>query len=101
MAWVRLASKNDLGEGDVLGLEADEKQVALYCHEGRYYATSNVCTHQFALLSEGYFEDCQIECPLHQGRFDIRTGEALCAPLAEGIRVFPVKVEDDQILADL
>jgi nitrite reductase/ring-hydroxylating ferredoxin subunit len=101
MAWIKMASKSDMGEGDVLGLEAEGQHIALYCHDGKYYATSNVCTHQFALLSEGYLEDCYIECPLHQGRFDIRTGEAMCAPLTEGIKVFPVKIENDEILVEL
>lgn len=101
MAWVKLASKNELTEDDVLGLEAGGQQVALYCDNGEYFATSNVCTHQYALLSDGYFEDGCIECPLHQGRFDIRTGKAMCAPLTEDVKVFPVKVEGDQIFADL
>jgi 3-phenylpropionate/trans-cinnamate dioxygenase ferredoxin subunit len=101
MAWTRLAAKHDVAEGDVLGLEAGEHKIALYCHEGEYFATSNVCTHQYALLSDGYFEDGCIECPLHQGRFDIRTGRAMCAPLTEDIKVFPVKVEDDKILVEL
>lgn len=101
MAWVKLAEKSEVAEGDVLGIHAGEKHVALYCHDGEYFATSNVCTHQFALLSEGYFEDGCIECPLHQGRFDIRTGRAMCAPLTEDLQVYPVKVEDDQIFADV
>jgi 3-phenylpropionate/trans-cinnamate dioxygenase ferredoxin subunit len=101
MAWVRLASKNELAEGDVLGLNANGQEVALYCDKGEYFATSNVCTHQFALLSDGYFEDGCIECPLHQGRFDIRNGKALCEPVTEDIKVFPVKVEGDQIFADI
>lgn len=100
MAWVRLAAKSDVAEGEVLGLDIDGKPIALYCHDGEYFASSNVCTHQFALLSEGYFEDGCIECPLHQGRFDIRTGRALCAPLTEDLRVFRVKVEDEQVFAD-
>jgi nitrite reductase/ring-hydroxylating ferredoxin subunit len=43
MAWVKLVSKNELVEGDVLGLEAGGQQVALYCDKGEYFATSNVC----------------------------------------------------------
>jgi 3-phenylpropionate/trans-cinnamate dioxygenase ferredoxin subunit len=101
MAWVKLVSKNELVEGDVLGLEAGGQQVALYCDKGEYFATSNVCSHQYALLSNGYFEDGCIECPLHQGSFDIRTGKAMCAPVTEDIKVFPVKVEGDQIFADI
>ncbi|HEY4075180.1 MAG TPA: non-heme iron oxygenase ferredoxin subunit [Herbaspirillum sp.] len=101
MAWTKMASKADLAEGDVLGLSAGDKQIALYFYEGSYFATSNICTHQFALLSEGYFEDGCIECPLHQGRFDVRTGEAQCAPLTENISTYPIKVDDESIYVDL
>jgi 3-phenylpropionate/trans-cinnamate dioxygenase ferredoxin subunit len=101
MTWTKLAVKRDVAEGDVLGLEVAGEKVALYCYEGEYFATSNVCTHQFALLSEGYFEDGCIECPLHQGRFDVRSGKAMCAPLTEDVKVFPVKVEGDDVLVDL
>jgi nitrite reductase/ring-hydroxylating ferredoxin subunit len=101
MAWIKLAAKNDVAEGDVLGLDVGGRQVALYRHGGEFYATSNICTHQFALLSDGYFEDGCIECPLHQGRFDIRTGSAQCPPLTEDLQVFAVKLEGDQIFADL
>jgi 3-phenylpropionate/trans-cinnamate dioxygenase ferredoxin subunit len=101
MNWTRLAATSEVAEGEVVGVEAQGRQVALYCHDGNYFATSNVCTHQFALLSDGYFEDGCIECPLHQGRFDIRTGQAMCAPLTEDIKVFAVKVEGDDLLVDL
>jgi nitrite reductase/ring-hydroxylating ferredoxin subunit len=101
MAWTKVASKGDIAEGDVLGLNVGEKKIALYLYEGAHFATSNVCTHQFALLSEGYFEDGCIECPLHQGRFDVQTGVAKCAPLTENIATFPVKVDGDLIYIDL
>jgi 3-phenylpropionate/trans-cinnamate dioxygenase ferredoxin component len=101
MTWTKLASKDDVAEGEVLGVDAAQQQIALYRHEGEYFATGNVCTHQYALLSDGYFEDGCIECPLHQGRFDVRTGRAMCAPLTEDIKVFPVKLEGDEILVDL
>jgi 3-phenylpropionate/trans-cinnamate dioxygenase ferredoxin subunit len=101
MAWIKAASTHDVPEGEVLGRELDGNHIALYRYEGEYFAGSNVCTHQFALLSEGYFEDGCIECPLHQASFDVRTGKALCAPATEDIKVFPVKVEGDDIFVDL
>jgi 3-phenylpropionate/trans-cinnamate dioxygenase ferredoxin subunit len=101
MAWVKLASKAEVPEGEVVGLEAGGQQVAVYCDNGEYFATGNVCTHQFALLSDGFFEDGCIECPLHQGRFDIRTGKAMCDPVTEDVQVFPVKVEGDEIYANI
>jgi 3-phenylpropionate/trans-cinnamate dioxygenase ferredoxin subunit len=96
-----LAEKGDVAEGEVIGLDVGGEKIALYCDKGEYFATSNICTHQYALLSEGYFEDGCIECPLHQGRFDIRTGRAECAPLTEDVKVFPIKVEGDQIFVDI
>jgi 3-phenylpropionate/trans-cinnamate dioxygenase ferredoxin subunit len=101
MAWIKLAEQRDITDGNVLGLDVAGKKVALFCQGSEYFATSNVCTHQYALLSEGYFEDGCIECPLHQARFDIRTGRAECAPASVDLAVFPVKVEDGQVYADI
>ena len=53
---------------------------AVYLVDGEYYAIDDVCTHEFAFLSEGYCEDGVIECPLHQARFDVRTGNPLAPP---------------------
>jgi 3-phenylpropionate/trans-cinnamate dioxygenase ferredoxin component len=69
----------------------------LYRSEGEFFATDNRCTHAEALMSEGYLEDGCIECPLHQARFDIRTGAALCAPATEPLRTYPVKREGEEI----
>jgi nitrite reductase/ring-hydroxylating ferredoxin subunit len=101
MAWIKAASKYDVAEGDVLGCEVNGEHIALYHHDGEYFASSNVCTHQFALLSEGYFEDGCIECPLHQGSFDVRTGKAMRAPVTDDIKVFPIKIEGDDVFVDL
>ena len=53
-----------------MGLVLKERPVALVRSGGEWHALHNICTHQFALLSDGYVEDGCIECPLHQGRFD-------------------------------
>ena len=80
MNWIRIASTDQLTDDDeVIPVAAGDKQLALYRSEGEFYASDNVCTHAYALLSDGYLEDGCIECPLHQARFDIRTGKAVCA----------------------
>jgi len=101
MAWQRAASLSSIREGAVIGVDVGGTPVALYNLGGKVYATHNVCTHALALLSEGWVEDGKIECPLHQGQFDIRTGKALCSPLTEDVRTYAVKVEGDDILVDL
>jgi nitrite reductase/ring-hydroxylating ferredoxin subunit len=101
MAWTNVASAADVAEGDVVGIQVAEKDLALYRQDGQYFATDNICTHQYARLSEGYFEDGCIECPLHQGRFDVRTGRAMCAPVTTDIKTYPIRVENGDLFADL
>ena len=101
-AWVRVASRSELAEGQVLGVRVGEKEIALYhLPDGEFRATDNVCTHEFALLSEGWLENGCIECPLHAAQFDVRTGKALCAPAEEDLAVFEVKAEGEDLLVKM
>ena len=101
MDWIRIAATGQLQDDEALAVAVGEIRIALYRSEGEYFATENVCTHAFALLSDGFLEDGCIECPLHQARFDIRTGKALCAPATQDVRTFPVKVDGEDILVGL
>ena len=77
---------------------AQGQKIAIYhLEDGRVFATANVCTHEFALLSDGWLEGCEVECPLHSGRFDVTTGRALCEPLKRDIQRYDVDVRDDGI----
>lgn len=100
MAWQRAASFNSIPEGGVIGVKLDGLPVALYRLQDKVCATHGVCTHALALLAEGFVEDDKIECPLHQGLFDIRTGKALCAPLTKDLQTFAAKVEGDDVFVD-
>jgi nitrite reductase/ring-hydroxylating ferredoxin subunit len=101
MAWQRAASLNSIPQDGVTGVKLDGVPVALYRLQGNVYATHGVCTHALALLAEGFVEDGKIECPLHQGVFDIRSGKALCAPLIKDVQTYAVKVEGDDVFVDL
>ena len=101
MAWQKVARLDALGDGGVIGVDVDGKPVALYRIGDSVYATDGMCTHATGLLADGFLEDGEIECPLHQARFDIRTGKALCEPATEDLRTYPVKVEGADVLIDL
>jgi apoptosis-inducing factor 3 len=101
MAWQKAASLSALDEGGVVGAQVGDVPLALYKLDGAVYATHGICTHAMALLADGFVEDGKIECPLHQGLFDIRTGKALCAPVTEDLRTYAVKVEGGDVLVDL
>ena len=100
MAWQRVASVGDVAEGEVIEVMVGKTPIAVYRLEGAFYATHNICTHAFARLSDGYVDADTIECPLHQGVFDIKTGEPQEGPVDEPIRTYPVKVEDGEIYVD-
>lgn len=100
--WVRVAGKADVAEGQVLGVRLGDKEVAVYhLPGGEYRATDNICTHEYAQLSDGWLEDGCIECPLHAARFDVRTGKALCAPADVDLPVYELKVEGDDLMVKL
>src|SRR6266480_2312645 len=101
MAWQRVASLSEIAVDAVLGVDVDGSPVALYRMANEVFATAGICTHAMALLSDGFVEDGKIECPLHQGQFDIRSGKALCAPATEDLRTYAVKLEGDDVFIDM
>ena len=95
--WHTAASLSELRDNAPIVVEIAGVKVALYRVGDKFYATGNVCTHAEALLSDGLLHGCEIECPLHGGRFDIRTGEALTNPVEIDIPTFPVRVSGDKL----
>jgi len=70
---------------------------AVFNVEGKLYVTQDECTHGPGLLSEGYVLDDEVECPFHQGRFHIPTGQATCAPATEPLKTWKAEVVDDKV----
>jgi apoptosis-inducing factor 3 len=103
MAWQKVASLDDFGDRDAVGIEVADTPVALFRLGDEVHATSGICTHEYGLLVDGFVEaaDGSVECPLHQALFDIRTGKALCAPASEDLKVYPVRIEGSDILIDM
>lgn len=95
--WIDAAAQDAVPLDDVIGVAVDGRQIALYSVDGDVYATDNICTHGHARLCEGFLEGHEIECPLHQGKFDVRTGQPTCAPATEPLRSSPVKIEGGRV----
>lgn len=95
--WIDLIALDEVPDDDVIGVVAGEREIALYKVDGAVYATENICTHGHARLCDGFLEGYEIECPLHQGRFDVRSGEAMCTPVTEDIRTYPLKIEAGRV----
>lgn len=95
--WVRVAKRSELAAGEVLGVVAAGREIALYEAEGEIFATDNICTHAFARLSDGWLDGAVIECPLHAARFDVRTGKVLDPPASEDLKTYPVRLVGEEI----
>jgi naphthalene 1,2-dioxygenase system ferredoxin subunit len=95
--WIDAAAHDDVPQDDVIGVAVSGREIALYGVDGEVYATDNICTHGHARLCEGFLDGHEIECPLHQGKFDVRNGTPTCAPATEAIRSYPVKIEAGRV----
>lgn len=69
--------------------------------DDKVYALNDVCTHEVAPLSDGFVEDGCIECPLHQGTFDLETGEARREPCVVDVQTYPVRITDGMVSVDV
>ena len=52
-------------------------------------------------MADGFQDGEEIECPLHEGRFNIKTGEGLCAPIVDDLKTFEVKVEGGDVFVKI
>lgn len=99
--WVEAGSVDAIPAEEVIGVDVGGREIALYRVEGQVYATDNICTHGHARLCDGFLEGHEIECPLHQGKFDIRDGRAMCAPLTVDVRTYPIRIEEGRVFVAL
>jgi nitrite reductase/ring-hydroxylating ferredoxin subunit len=100
--WVRVASAGSLRKGEMMAVAAAGRSLALYhLTDGTWHASDNVCTHAFALLTDGWLEGYVVECPLHAGRFDLRSGAGLGAPIETDLTIYPVRVDGDEVFVRL
>lgn len=103
MGFVRACRLSDLEDGEIFKAELDgHGALAIYKVDDGVFATDDVCTHGEASLSEdGYVEDGKVICSWHDGAFDIRTGEACRMPCMDPLRVYPIKVQGDEVMVEL
>lgn len=99
--WIDAAGADELPTDDVMGVQVAGRDLALYTVGEEVYATDNICTHGLARLCDGFLDGHEIECPLHQGKFDIRDGRPACEPVTEPLRSYPVKIEGKRVFIQI
>ncbi len=97
--WQEVARTDDLAPGQMMYVEVGEDPVVLINLDGEFFALSDICTHQDASLSDGEIIGDEIECPLHGGAFEIRTGQPASFPVVVPVETYRVRVVGDTVEA--
>lgn len=98
---IRLCATSDVSQGRVKAVDIGQVTLAVYNVDGEFFVTDNRCTHGEASLADGMLEDDVIECALHGGAFNVRTGEVVYRPCTKPLRTYKVIVEAGEIFVDL
>jgi len=106
-----VCAESELPLGSMKAVKVEDTKVVVYHIDDGYYATQASCTHVFAPLGRGKIvENCQVQCPFHRARFDIKTGDVVeWANFPPGIQLlnavrgekalktYPVSIEDGKV----
>ena len=95
--FIQVATTSDIPDPGTMVLELEERILVLIHLDGQYYCLDDVCTHDGGPLADGSLEGCELICPRHGARFDVRTGEPLTMPATEATSVHEVKVDGDDL----
>lgn len=95
--WEPVARVGDLPHGRLMYVEVGEEPVCLANVDGEFFAVCDMCTHQDASLSDGELVGDELECPLHGGAFNVKTGEPVSFPVVVGVETYKVRVVGDII----
>jgi 3-phenylpropionate/trans-cinnamate dioxygenase ferredoxin subunit len=101
MPWVEVAGRAEIPVGGMLEVEAGDRAVLLVDLAGVIYATSAICPHHAAFLSQGGITGDCVDCPRHMGRFHIPTGKLVRGPDCPDLRVYPVESRDGRVLVEI
>jgi 3-phenylpropionate/trans-cinnamate dioxygenase ferredoxin subunit len=96
--WIRVAPTADFPAGTRRVLDVDGTRVVVFHQEGGFFALEDACTHDGGELASGELvcaggSSCEIVCPRHGARFDLRTGAVTAPPAYESVAVLPTRVE--------
>jgi nitrite reductase/ring-hydroxylating ferredoxin subunit len=90
----------EITPGEMKCVLVGETRILLANVDGKIYATSDICSHALAFLSEGFLDGAIVECPLHGAQFNVTTGKVVSPPADKDIKIYGVTVVDGRVLVD-
>jgi Na+-transporting NADH:ubiquinone oxidoreductase subunit F len=100
--WLEVCPGPDLARAEVIRFENRQKTyVLIRDEEGKLYAMDGICTHGNTHLADGLVKGKIIECPKHNGRFNLEDGSPARAPVCRGLATYPVKEHDGRLFLNV
>lgn len=99
--WIDVAAVDNFPPGTCKVVPTEDMPIAVFNVSGQFYATDNICTHEYAELSDGQIEGEEIVCPWHGARFSVITGKVTSPPAYEDLKTFPVQIADGMVQVDV
>lgn len=87
-----------LAPGEALRVATEPPIAVFHTEDGEVFAIDDTCSHQDASLADGWLEGCEVECPLHASRFNLRTGAVDAPPAKLPVRTHAVEVSADGMI---
>ena len=99
--WLDAVPAASLPDETVVGVVLAGTPIGIFRLGEAFFALHDLCPHGAARLSDGYVDDLCVECPLHQGLMDIRTGAAMSPPITEATRTHPTRLAAGKVQVTL
>ena len=102
MPWTPAIAFDDVDNDDVIRWDHGGRTYAIYrTEEDAVFASDGLCTHEHVHLANGLLQGHLIECPKHNGRFDIRDGAPKRAPVCVALKTYPTRIVAGRIEIEL
>jgi nitrite reductase (NADH) small subunit len=95
----RLGPVDAIPAGEGRGYAVGGTQIAVFrLRDGTLRATSALCPHAGGPLADGQLDATKVVCPLHLRAYSFADGSC---PEGPGVAVYPVHVEDGEIVVGI
>jgi NAD(P)H-dependent nitrite reductase small subunit len=100
-SFVKVATRSEIPEQSGKCVEVEGRRIAIFKLGGDFFAIDDECTHSGGPLSEGTIEGEEIECPWHQGRFNIKTGAVVDPPPMDEVARYNVRLSGEDVEVEI
>ena len=99
---VTVGTAADIKPGELAAFDVEGVRVAVANADGRFFAFDDTCTHeQCSLAEEGTLEGTVVTCGCHGAQFEVTTGGVLAPPAPEPVKVYPLHVDQGNLVVEV